>query len=107
MDSTEWERLNAEYAERIAHGRRTKRVRELTAWRILCRDCDRQGEFYMVNNSTWRSAFRPGETPTGLLCLNCLERRLGRRLGREEIGDGGGAPFDNRLRLRRSERPVF
>lgn len=104
MDATEWERLNAKFAR---PGRMSKRLRELLAWRDLCRGCDRRGEFYMVPHSTWGSAFRRSETPTGRLCLNCLERRLGRRLGREDIPDGAGGLFDNRLRLRRSERPVF
>lgn len=68
MDSTEWERLNTEFGERLNHSKRqTKRLRELVAWRVLCRDCDRRPEFYMVSNSIWRSAFRLGETPTGWL----------------------------------------
>jgi hypothetical protein len=106
MDTTEWERLRAEWLERLGRFRGwTKRLRELTALLSLCRDCDRDGEFYMVSRSLWQSAFRANETPTGRLCLNCLERRLGRRLRRKEIGDGCGGLFDNRQRLRRSERP--
>jgi hypothetical protein len=109
MDPKEWERLHAEVAEMLHRGLRGKashrRFEELTELLDLCRDCDRWGEFYMVSRQNWASAFRPDETPVGILCLNCLERRLGRRLRREEIGDGVGGVFDSRHRLRRSERP--
>lgn len=109
MDSKEWERLRTEFAERLDRNisRRSTRFKWLLDVMSLCRDCDRAGEFYMVSRETWRSAFRPDERPTGLLCLNCLERRLGRRLAKDEIGDGGDGPFNYRERVRRKERPVF
>lgn len=105
MNSPQWEEMNDEFIKLITgNSKRSKRIRELLTIRELCRDCDRHGEFYMVSRNVWRSAFRPEEKPTGKLCLNCLERRLGRRLERKEIGDGVGGWFDNRGRLRRSER---
>jgi hypothetical protein len=105
MTDEEFEQLNAEFLRSLRQRNypRAKRL-ELSMRRNLCRDCDRSGEFYMVPRLLWQSAFKPGVTPTGCLCLNCLERRLGRRLARAEIGDGVGGIFDGRHRLRRSER---
>jgi hypothetical protein len=111
VDPEDWERLHAEVREMLHRGLRGKashrRFEELTELLVQCRDCDRWPEFYMVSQSNWVSAFHPNETPTGALCLNCLERRLGRRLRREEIGDGVGGVFNSNHRLRKSERPVF
>ena len=105
MTDEEFEQLNAEFLRSLSQRNypRAKRL-ELGRRRNLCRDCDRPGEFYMVSTSLWRSAFKPGVTPTGQLCLNCLERRLGRRLSKVEIGNGSGGLFDHRHRLRRGER---
>jgi hypothetical protein len=49
---------------------------------VLCVDCDADtlaiGHYYMVSNDLWASA---GIEPDGgMLCLNCLEKRIGRRL---------------------------
>lgn len=47
----------------------------------LCIDCQRDthkiGEYYMVQNRVWKKA-NPEEK--GMLCIGCLERRLGHKL---------------------------
>jgi hypothetical protein len=63
---------------------------QLTLWHVvqcrpdsdmagLCRECGINtmtlGEFYMVHDSVW-----PLEKDAGLLCIGCLEERIGRRL---------------------------
>jgi hypothetical protein len=50
--------------------------------RHLCRDCGidtiAHGHYYMVGNELWAAS---GMTPHGgMLCLTCLERRIGRPL---------------------------
>jgi hypothetical protein len=50
--------------------------------RFHCGDCDKCtssiGEYYMVRNEIWAaSGLEPND---GMLCLRCLERRLGREL---------------------------
>jgi hypothetical protein len=46
-----------------------------------CLDCNRDtielGEFYMLHHAVWLQA-NPGNV--GMLCIGCLETRLGRRL---------------------------
>ncbi len=54
----------------------------------VCFDCNAnvRQEYYMVHNHIWRSALRrarvDGCVPTvyDMLCVTCLERRLGREL---------------------------
>ena len=104
MTDEEFEQLNAAVLQCTQQERATAMQLELIARRSLCRDCDRKPEFYMVSRLLRQSPFKPGVVPTGCLCLNCLERRLGPRLARTEIGDGTGGTFDGRRRLRRSER---
>lgn len=53
-----------------------------TVRRFDCRDCGvntlRSGEYYMVSNSVWAATgIAPDE---GMLCLDCVERRIGRLL---------------------------
>jgi hypothetical protein len=50
-----------------------------------CRDCkaDTLGEYYMVWDEIWDRAGARG----GLLCVGCLERRLGRQLCAEDFSD--------------------
>lgn len=45
-----------------------------------CKDCgvDTRNEYYMVHDSIWKSAGLPLDG--GLLCVSCLEQRLGRGL---------------------------
>jgi hypothetical protein len=116
MDAVTWWRLDAELGERkkrvkgkdnVFGYRRSKRIRALLGWRKLCRDCAQYPEFYMVSRANWYGAFRSDEKATGLLCLNCLEQRLGRWLADDEIGDGGDGEFDQERRIRRAQRPLF
>jgi len=106
MTDDEFEELDAELSRRL--GQRNcprKKLDALWKLRSRCRDCNcDDSEFYMVSREIWESAFAPGVRPRGCLCLNCLEKRLGRRLAREEIGDGVGGIFDGRRRRRRKER---
>ena len=50
-------------------------------------------EVYVVRNSVWAKA---GMTPFGgCLCIGCLEKRLGRRLGPEDFDRT--SPFENTI----------
>jgi hypothetical protein len=54
-------------------------------------------EYYMVHDRVWQAAGMPTRPPsgaagTGLLCIGCLEHRLGRRLHRRDFT---GAPISN------------
>jgi hypothetical protein len=61
------------------------RLRELE---LNCLDCGVDtvaiNEFYMVNDDIWRVANSGLE---GMLCIPCLERRLGRTLGQNDFSD--------------------
>ena len=52
-----------------------------------CIDCRENtsdmDEYYMVRDAVWRAA--TGEIPDGMLCVGCLEARLGRRLDRTDF----------------------
>jgi len=52
----------------------------------LCMDCgvdtDAINEDYMVLDELWLEAV---PTETGMLCVGCLEKRLGRKLRREDF----------------------
>ena len=52
--------------------------------RFACRDCkiDTLSEYYMVHDETWGHV---GDARDDLLCIGCLERRLGRRLYAEDF----------------------
>ena len=62
-----------------------------------CLDCSMmtENEYYMVHDEIWHSV--AGE---GMLCIGCLENRLGRRLSKDDFTD---APV-NDLSCERSER---
>ena len=49
--------------------------------RFMCLDCrvdtGKIGEHYMLVDSTWRQAH---DSAVGMLCIGCIELRLGRRL---------------------------
>jgi hypothetical protein len=71
----------------------------------LCRSCgintDRIGEYYMVHNELWKCA----GLGNGMLCIRCLERRLGRRLHKRDftrypVNDGTLWTQSGRLRAR-------
>lgn len=69
---------------------------------FLCLDChvstERAQEYYMVQDDVWLSAVPDGE---GMLCIKCLEDRLGRPLNRNDFTDapvnGGFFPRSDRL----------
>jgi hypothetical protein len=54
--------------------------------KFLCADCGvdtgKLGEFYFVNTSLWLSAMR---SLKGMLCVGCLEGRIGRRLSSSDF----------------------
>ena len=49
-----------------------------------CKDCgvhtSRIGEYYMVKDGVWADAGGSPEFGWGMLCIGCLEKRLGRQL---------------------------
>jgi hypothetical protein len=57
------------------------------------------GEYYMVRDDVWAAAIGKPDSQAGMLCIGCLETRLGRRLGRldftHNLGEGS-----SRLKLR-------
>lgn len=71
-----------------------------TGW--TCIDCAQStrilGEYYMVHNAVWQAANPP---PIGMLCIGCLEARIGRPLTAEDFTD---APLNQDPRIRRSAR---
>ncbi|MFH0244433.1 hypothetical protein ACGRHY_18915 [Streptomyces sp. HK10] len=56
-----------------------------------CVDCrtDTRCEYYHLRGEVWQAA---GMGPKGLLCIGCLERRLGRRVSR---ADFTGVPIND------------
>jgi hypothetical protein len=58
------------------------------ATRLHCLDCGVDtvaiNEFYMVTDDVWRAA---NPSLDGMLCIECLERRLGRTLGPNDFSD--------------------
>jgi hypothetical protein len=61
-----------------------------------CSDCrvntDIVGEYYMVSDEVWQSA----RIDSGMLCIGCLEGRLGRRLVRSDFTEAGESRPDER-----------
>jgi hypothetical protein len=83
-------RVKKEQAERRA---RREKAEAKRAQRECCVGCHRDtgysrargglDEWYMVHNELWAAA---GMTPDGgCLCIECLERRLGRQLNRDDF----------------------
>lgn len=66
--------------------RRERRQERKARLRFLCVDCRKDtlgGEYYMVGNEVWAaSGLGPND---GMLCLNCLSRRIGRILRPEDF----------------------
>ncbi len=74
--------------------------------KFLCLDCHavtgRIGEHYMLINQTWLAV---AEDRNGMLCIGCLEERLGRKLRAADFNDSylnrsRTAPQSMRLRDR-------
>jgi hypothetical protein len=72
-------------------------VIDVREWRH-CRDCgvDTVDEFYIITNAVW-----PLEEKGGMLCIGCLEARIGRNLAREDFTD---SLLNTDPRLARSRR---
>ena len=55
---------------------------------FICLDCgvntDEIGEYYMLTSEVWKEAV---PDLTGMLCINCVELRLGRQLWPEDFMD--------------------
>src|SRR5258708_10590583 len=87
--------------------RAAKREKAAAARRSPCVDCGRDTghsrgglhEWYMVHDAVWASVGMTGDG--GLLCICCLEDRLGRQLNR---GDFTDAPINDPSYGRQSER---
>jgi hypothetical protein len=62
-------------------------------------DCEEIGEGYMVRDDLW-----PIGKDDGMLCIGCLERRLGRRLMRQDLDLGGDWHTKRHLSARLRER---
>lgn len=71
-----------------------------------CLDChkdtSRAKEYYMVQHNLWRqTGMRP---KNGMLCIGCLEKRLGRRLNADDFLGGDYAYRPERLSTRLADR---
>jgi hypothetical protein len=77
-----------------------------------CEDCGNDtspatgiGEYYMVGDGVWRQA--TALKPAKMLCVGCLEKRLGRELRPDDFYGYSlnylGAPQSPRLRIRLGE----
>lgn len=79
------------------------------AWRRgTCLDCncDAVSELYMVRNELWRQATLPEER-NGLICPECFEKRLGRKLVAADFTDvpvNGLSEFVRRIREAQDEQ---
>jgi hypothetical protein len=84
MTDAEFEKLDAEFKRVLRSRRQRDRRLELARRLAVCRDCDRDDpESYMLKRYLWLKAVPSGR---GLLCLACLEKRLGRPLVAEDFG---------------------
>ncbi len=52
--------------------------------RYLCTDCkkDTWNEYYMLYSRVWKKANPKGK---GMLCIRCVENRLGRKLNKKDF----------------------
>ena len=68
---------------------------------FICLDCgvntDEIGEYYMLTNEVWKEAV---PDLVGMLCINCVELRLGRQLWPEDFMDSPINYFHSRLSAR-------
>lgn len=65
---------------------------------VPCQDCGNDtspttgiAEYYMVSRHVWKAAVHDGAK---ILCIGCLEKRLGRDLGPYDFGGDGGFPVN-------------
>ncbi len=52
--------------------------------RLLCSDCGEHGEAYFVKDNIWYDNVPPYKQKK-VLCLSCLEKRLGRKLKKSDF----------------------
>lgn len=73
-----------------------------------CLDCEVNtldiGEYYMVNDHVWKTLASLRQDD-GMLCIGCLEKRIGRTLTNEDftdclLNDSGNYGQSERLQLR-------
>jgi hypothetical protein len=66
---------------------KTKKAKKAKSRRLLCVDCGvdtlATGQYYIVRRPVWAASGLGRQD--GMLCLDCLERRLGRRLRNEDF----------------------
>lgn len=74
---------------------------------FLCVDCKFdtwENEYYMVHDRVWRAAGMSKKPGAGMLCIGCLEQRLGRTLTPADFTsypiNHGVFPQSDRLRSR-------
>ena len=92
-------------------GQRVRKMKKDSVRNPRCIDCnidtDAINEQYMIDDRLWRAA-HPKET--GMLCVGCCERRLGRLLRREDFRPNvlaafrDGLPISGKLRERIRKR---
>ena len=51
----------------------------------LCLDCSQDPEYYMVTSEIWKKA--GFKNSLGIICIDCLEKRLNKRLGLDDFSD--------------------
>lgn len=85
---------------KISREERTRRIRE-TFKCLDCRTCTEVlREYFMVHNHVWLEAFpEASQWPKGMLCVGCLETRLGRTLSQVD--------FQLDLPINRCPNPYF
>jgi hypothetical protein len=76
---------------------------------FICLDCSRHtadiDEYYMVHNEVWYKVNPGGK---GMLCIECLEKRLGRELNKDDFTDAPinhGAFVQSDLLISRLAKP--
>lgn len=77
-----------------------ERCRDITKGApAFCNDCGNDtspvsgiAEYYMVSNELWATIAR--RNWKGILCVGCLEKRLGRRLDEFDFGGRGAFPIN-------------
>jgi hypothetical protein len=68
-----------------------------------CMDCDLStfNEYYMVKNDIWNAAIKDKKDLERMLCIQCLENRLGRKLSRVDFPD---FPINNDPKFQRTTK---
>ena len=51
----------------------------------ICWDCDKKAEYFIVTDIVWKDA--GFKTNAGVICMHCIEERLGRELVKDDFRD--------------------